>query len=108
MPAPRKSQEYLRNRLVILASRPNCALCHKPMLFAEDLPEGQRDRWWLRPEAATADHIILVADGGNDGLSNLRPAHRGCNSKRNRRHHNVVRPLRERLFGRPRMNGLDA
>lgn len=107
MPAPRKSQQYLRNRVFLLQARPVCALCGRPMLFREDFPPDERGRWWLHPKAATADHIILVADGGTDALSNLRPAHRGCNSKRNRRHHNVVRPLREQLFGRPRMNALD-
>jgi len=107
MPAARKSQEYLRNRQFILAPRPLCALCFKTMLFADDFAEDQRDRWWLHPRAATADHIIMVVEGGSDALSNLRPAHRSCNSKRNRRHHNVVKPLREQLFGRPRMNALD-
>jgi len=105
--ASRKSPEYLRNREFLLSSRPPCALCHKPMLYEEDFPPDQRERWWLHPMAATADHIVLVADGGTNALSNLRPAHRSCNSKRNRRHHNVVRPLREQLFGRPRLNSLD-
>ncbi|MCB2413661.1 HNH endonuclease [Demequina sp. TTPB684] len=106
MPAARKSQEYLRNHDIVLASRPPCALCGKRMLFKEDF-DPSHDRWWLHPMAATVDHIVLVADGGNDALSNLRPAHRSCNSKRNRRHHHVVKPLRERLFGRPRLNALD-
>lgn len=107
MPAPRKSQEYLRNREFLLATHPDCSICFKPMLFESDFPADQRDKWWLHKLAATADHIILVADGGTDALSNLRPAHRSCNSKRNRRHHHTVKPLRERLFGRPRMNALD-
>lgn len=107
MGAAHKDPEYLRNREIVLAGKPACHACHKPMLYADDFPDGQRHQWWLHPMAATVDHIILVADGGTHALSNLRPMHRSCNSKRNRRHHKVVRPFRERLFGRPRLNSLD-
>jgi 5-methylcytosine-specific restriction endonuclease McrA len=32
--------------------------------------------------ADTADHVIPRSKGGSDSLSNLRPAHQGCNSLR--------------------------
>lgn len=35
-----------------------------------------------RAGADTADHIIPRSKGGNDNLSNLAPAHHGCNSLR--------------------------
>jgi 5-methylcytosine-specific restriction endonuclease McrA len=107
MGAAHKDSEYLLNREVVLASRPVCALCGKAMLFEEDFPEGGADRWWLHPMAATVDHVVLVADGGTHALSNLRPAHRSCNSRRNRRHHRIERPPQELIFGRPRLNSLD-
>lgn len=37
------------------------------------------------PQAWTADHVQSLANGGDAyALSNLRPAHRSCNSKRGR------------------------
>jgi len=35
-----------------------------------------------RPGADSADHLQPRSKGGRDSLSNLRPAHQGCNSAR--------------------------
>lgn len=35
-----------------------------------------------QPGADTADHVIPRSKGGPDSLANLRPAHHGCNVKR--------------------------
>ncbi|HCD1553239.1 TPA: HNH endonuclease [Corynebacterium striatum] len=43
---------------------------------------GTRCHLCGREGATTADHIIPRALGGTDELSNLRPAHASCNSKR--------------------------
>ena len=54
-----------------------CHLCHSlncPTLYC-----GQHRA------ASTADHILPASRGGNDDLSNLRPAHECCNKKRGNR-----------------------
>lgn len=57
---------YIRDRLV-------CQLCDSPV----DLTLPTTDRW-----AATLDHIVPYSLGGSDDESNLRLAHRSCNSRR--------------------------
>lgn len=57
---------YMRDRLI-------CQLCDSPV----DLNLPTTDRW-----AATLDHIIPYSLGGSDDESNLRLAHRSCNSRR--------------------------
>jgi 5-methylcytosine-specific restriction endonuclease McrA len=43
------------------------------------------------PMSWTADHIIPLSDGGNPtALSNLRPMHRSCNSKRGRASQDII------------------
>ena len=63
MPSPYSSAEYKRNRKIIL-ERSNyiCHYCGSP--------------------ANTADHIIPIAKGGGNELSNLLPACINCNSTR--------------------------
>ena len=58
--------EYRRNRKIILADHPVCAICGK-------VP------------ATTTDHIIPRARGGGNDLDNLRPACLSCNSGRGAR-----------------------
>lgn len=50
-----------------------CQLCEGPV----DLGLPFTDRW-----SATLDHIVPYSLGGSDDESNLRLAHRSCNSKR--------------------------
>ncbi len=53
-----------------------CYLCGGPMeLYAVN---GRT------VDMATFDHLLPVADGGSDDESNLRMAHQGCNSIRDR------------------------
>ena len=59
--------EYKRNRVVVLDGNPPCHLCG-------------------RPGADTVDHIVPVIAGGDNGLENLRPAHRSCNSRAGNRY----------------------
>ena len=54
---------YRTNRARLLATDDVCWIC------------GQRG-------ADTADHLISLAEGGSNDMSNLRPAHRRCNSRR--------------------------
>lgn len=50
-----------------------CQLCGEPV----DLTLPWTDRW-----SATLDHIVPYSLGGSDDESNLRLAHRSCNSRR--------------------------
>lgn len=92
--------EYRRNKEAIKARRPDvCALCNGkegPLLYEEDI-DGSR--WYLHPLAFTVDHIIPLIEGGTNALSNLRPAHRRCNSARNRRLSTEQLPRNVRDFG---------
>lgn len=96
----RDKGEYRRNRDILLANEPRlCMLCHGargPILYRDDIGG---ERWYLHPLAATADHIVPVIEGGGHHLGNLRPAHRSCNSKRNRALRRAQTPRRFRDFG---------
>ncbi|MEU8086323.1 HNH endonuclease signature motif containing protein [Micromonospora sp. NPDC049101] len=58
--------EYVRNRRTVLADSDKCWLCG-------------------RYGANTADHVTPLSRGGTNDLSNLRPAHKACNSGRGNR-----------------------
>jgi len=60
-----KDPEYLRNRAVLLAGDPVCAIGLAGCLG----------------RATTVDHVLEVARGGDHSLANLRPACRPCNEK---------------------------
>lgn len=60
------NRRYRRNRAIVLAKSDVCHLCGKP-------------------GADTADHVVPYAYGGTDDVSNLRPAHKRCNSKRGKK-----------------------
>ncbi len=57
------SGDYERNRRIVLAGKPQCAICGLP-------------------GTDSADHIVPVALGGDHSLDNLRPAHLSCNASR--------------------------
>jgi 5-methylcytosine-specific restriction enzyme A len=61
--------EYRRNRALVLAGSPPCAL----RTHCDGAP------------ATTADHVVPVAAGGTNTLSNLRPACLSCNAARGAR-----------------------
>ncbi len=102
---PSQSAEFKRNSKIILAGRPPCAACGKEMIFKGDL---DIPRWWLHPMARTVDHVVPTVEGGSDALSNLRPMHRSCNSKRGNRQRRGPDHRRLRDFGSPRSVLYDA
>jgi hypothetical protein len=65
----RHTTTYERNRRLVLAYATRCAICAK-RFNPHDIVE--------------CDHIVPVADGGNDEVSNLRAVHRCCNRQRGR------------------------
>lgn len=62
--------EYRRNRAALLADSPVCVL----RIHCDGAP------------ATTADHIVPVAGGGTNALTNLRPACLSCNTARGAGH----------------------
>lgn len=56
-----------RGRQVLAKSRPACHICGEAIDYT--LPHTD-------PRAFVADHVIPLAKGGEDALSNLRAAHR--------------------------------
>jgi 5-methylcytosine-specific restriction endonuclease McrA len=64
--------EYRRNRPVVIARGRNgehCCICGQPF------QPGQ---------AITAEHVVPLRSGGTSAMSNLKPAHAGCNGGWNR------------------------
>lgn len=59
-----------RHRSVIKRGHPPCALCGKPIDYT--LPH-------LDPMSFVVDHIVPLARGGADELSNKQASHRACN-----------------------------
>lgn len=62
----RSSNRRRKLKLIAIFGR-WCHICGKPI--------GKRS-------VVSVDHIIPKSEGGTNDIENLRPAHRGCNSKR--------------------------
>ena len=60
----RDSQWRARARNIIRTNATFCHLCGQPFVNGDHIE---------------ADHIIPIAKGGNDSITNLRPTHRYCN-----------------------------
>jgi 5-methylcytosine-specific restriction endonuclease McrA len=74
----RNTSQRDKDRARIKASRPNCHICGKAILWDAD---------WLDPLAFVVDHVVPLAKGGQDALANKKAAHRRreCNSKKRAR-----------------------
>lgn len=81
MATRRNSAQQSKDRARIKASRPACHICGKAIDFDAD---------WLDPLSFVVDHVVPLAKGGADNLSNKAAAHRECNSKKRAR---LVAPI---------------
>ena len=73
---PRSTATRNRMRNAIAKAKPACHICGEPIDYT--LPH-------LDPRAFVIDHVVPLAKGGEDALSNVRAAHRECNSKKRAR-----------------------
>lgn len=74
MKRPLTTYTYRKARAAILAGATHCALCGQPLDH-----NAKAHTYW----STTVDHIIPISQGGNPyDLSNMRPAHKGCNTSR--------------------------
>lgn len=83
MSTKRSSAMRDKARAYLKRSKPACHICGRDIDYT--LPH-------LDPGAFVVDHVIPLRRGGEDALSNMRAAHRSCNStKRARAHAPIVR-----------------
>lgn len=72
-----------RHRAVIAKGRPSCHICGQPIDY---------DLRWPDPGSFVVDHLIPLARGGADVLTNVAPAHNRCNrEKSDKDHASIVR-----------------
>lgn len=67
-----------RHRQLIRRAQPACHICGRPIDYS--LP-------YLDPGEFVVDHVIPLARGGADDLTNKSASHRACNSAKAARHH---------------------
>ena len=74
--AKRDKTQQGKDRRRIAATKPNCYICGSEIDFALKTPD---------PMSYELDHIIPIARGGSDHISNKAASHRQCNSKKRAR-----------------------
>ena len=72
----RNSQQQHKDRERIKRARPACHICGEPINYTLKWPD---------PKCFVVDHIVPLAKGGRDVLSNKAAAHADCNSKKRAR-----------------------
>lgn len=78
---PRDSAQRKRHRQAIARSRPACWICGNPVDYSLKWPD---------PMCFVVDHVLPLAKGGSDDISNKKAAHNTCNSKKRAR---LVAPI---------------
>ena len=66
----RSTTQRDKDRATIAKAKPPCHLCGQPIDYTLSHPH---------PDSYVVDHIVPLAKGGDDTLSNKAAAHRGCN-----------------------------
>jgi 5-methylcytosine-specific restriction endonuclease McrA len=74
----RNSAQRDRDRDTIRRTGAGCYICGQPIDYSLKSPD---------PMSFEVDHVVPLARGGVDDLSNKRAAHRRCNSKKRTRDH---------------------
>jgi len=77
----RNSTQRDRDRARIRATGAACHICGAPIDYTLE---------WLNPSAFVVDHVVPLAKGGADHISNKAAAHRSCNSTKRAR---LVAPI---------------
>lgn len=62
-----------QHRAAISRGKPDCGICGEPIDYALKSPD---------PGSFEVDHIVPIAAGGDDALSNKQAAHRRCNREK--------------------------
>jgi 5-methylcytosine-specific restriction endonuclease McrA len=70
MSAGRNTTTRDQHRRAIARTKPDCALCGNPIDYTLRSPD---------PMSYEVDHIVPLARGGQDDLSNKQASHRQCN-----------------------------
>ena len=78
MSSGRNTTQRDRDRATIRRTQAGCYICGQPIDYS--LP-------YLDPGEFTVDHVIPLAKGGADDLTNKAAAHRACNRAKGTRHH---------------------
>lgn len=71
MSQPRSTTIRDQHRRMIRRIKPPCGICEQPIDYTLAYPD---------PRCFVVDHIIPLAKGGEDELTNKQAAHRDCNS----------------------------
>lgn len=70
-----KAMAY-KMRAILRKAKPNCHICGQTIDY---------ELKWPDPMCFVVDHLVPLAKGGADNLSNARAAHATCNSKKRAR-----------------------
>lgn len=73
---PRNTAQRDRDRARIAKGEPNCGICGEAIDYSLKWPD---------PRCFVVDHIVPLARGGADTLSNKQATHNDCNSKKRAR-----------------------
>ena len=74
----RNSHQQAKLRARVAATKAACHICGLPIDYT--LPHTE-------PKSFVIDHVIPLAKGGSDDITNIRAAHRDCNSTKRARHY---------------------
>jgi 5-methylcytosine-specific restriction endonuclease McrA len=77
----RNSSRAKRFRIAVAKSKPACHICGQPINYALKSDD---------PMSFVIDHVIPLHKGGHDDISNIKAAHRLCNSKKRAR---IIAPI---------------
>ena len=90
----RSTRARQQHRAMIARTKPPCALCGEPIDYTLGFVAGQHGSRCTKRECQgctpdpmryEVDHVVPLARGGADSLSNKQATHRKCNSQKRAR-----------------------